>query len=195
PAEPRLYGSSCVAAKRLGKAESCVSVSTPRSTRNASASSSVSSLRSAVRRQSWSRFWRKSATELMRASEAMAARVSPLGAWREWYTSRGQIGSHERGVLMKQLLTRAIVVAALAISSLVASQSVGYASGPTVSGGGVVYGDLGMKSQLGFTASSSGGQFLCVMAGRSGGFPFGPWSDIQQMHVQGNVTPGSLSIA
>ena len=96
---------------------------------------------------------------------------------------------------MKQLLTRAIVVAALAISSLVASQSVGYASGPTVSGGGVVDGDLGTTSQLGFTASSSGGQFLCVMAGRSGGFPFGPWSDIQQMHVQGNVTPGSLSIA
>jgi hypothetical protein len=32
------------------------------------------------------------------------------------------------------------------------------------------------------------------MAGRSGGFPFGPWESIQQMHVQGRVTPGSLSI-
>jgi hypothetical protein len=33
------------------------------------------------------------------------------------------------------------------------------------------------------------------MAGRSGGFPFGPWQNIQQMHVQGRVTPGSLSIS
>jgi hypothetical protein len=124
----------------------------------------------------------------------MAARVSPLDAWREWYTSGGQIGSHERGVLMKQLLTRAIVVAALAISSLVASQSVGYASGPTVSGGGVVDGDLGTTSQLGFTASSSGGQFLCVMAGRSGGFPFGPWASVSQMQVKGPVSgPVTLS--
>jgi hypothetical protein len=32
------------------------------------------------------------------------------------------------------------------------------------------------------------------MAGRSGGFPFGPWQNIQQMHVQGRVTPGSLSV-
>ena len=68
-------------------------------------------------------------------------------------------------------------------------------SGPAVRGGGVVDGPLGTTSQLGFTATSSGGAFLCVMAGRSGGFPFGPWQDIQQMHVQGRVTPGSLSIA
>jgi hypothetical protein len=67
-------------------------------------------------------------------------------------------------------------------------------SGPAVRGGGVVDGPLGMTSQLGFTATSSGGSFLCVMAGRSGGFPFGPWASIQQMHVQGQVTPGSLSI-
>jgi len=66
--------------------------------------------------------------------------------------------------------------------------------GPAVRGGGVVDGPLGTTSQLGFTATSSGGSFLCVMAGRSGGFPFGPWQDIQQMHVQGTVTPGSLSI-
>jgi hypothetical protein len=33
------------------------------------------------------------------------------------------------------------------------------------------------------------------MAGRSGGFPFGPWQNVQQMHVQGRVTPGSLSIS
>jgi hypothetical protein len=67
-------------------------------------------------------------------------------------------------------------------------------SGPAVRGGGVVDGPPGMTSQLGFTATSSGGSFLCVMAGRSGGFPFGPWENIQQMHVQGRVTPGSLSI-
>jgi hypothetical protein len=68
-------------------------------------------------------------------------------------------------------------------------------SGPAVRGGGVVEGALGTTSQLGFTATSSGGSFLCVMAGRSGGFPFGPWQNIQQMHVQGRVTPGSLTIA
>jgi len=67
-------------------------------------------------------------------------------------------------------------------------------SGPAVRGGGVVDGPLGVTSQLGFTATSSGGSFLCVMAGRSGGFPFGPWQSIQQMQVQGRVTPGSLSI-
>jgi hypothetical protein len=33
------------------------------------------------------------------------------------------------------------------------------------------------------------------MAGRSGGFPFGPWQSIQQMDVEGRVTPGSLSIS
>ena len=56
-------------------------------------------------------------------------------------------------------------------------------------------GPLGSTSQLGFTATSAGGSFLCVMAGRSGGFPFGPWDNIQQMHVQGRVTPGTLSIS
>jgi hypothetical protein len=72
--------------------------------------------------------------------------------------------------------------------------SVAASSGPAVRGGGVVDGPLGSTSQLGFTATSSGGSFLCVMAGRSGGFPFGPWENIQQMHVQGRVTPGSLSV-
>jgi hypothetical protein len=72
--------------------------------------------------------------------------------------------------------------------------SVEASSGPAVRGGGVVDGPPGMTSQLGFTATSSGGSFLCVMAGRSGGFPFGPWQSIQQMQVQGRVTPGSLSI-
>ena len=67
-------------------------------------------------------------------------------------------------------------------------------SGPAVRGGGVVGGPLGTTSQLGFTATDSGGSFLCVMAGRSGGFPFDPWESIQQMQVQGRVTPGSLSI-
>jgi hypothetical protein len=96
---------------------------------------------------------------------------------------------------MKQLGIRAVIVAAMAISTLLASQSVAYASSPSVSGGGVVGGALGTTSQLGFNASSSGGHFLCVMAGRSGGFPFGPWASIQQMHVEGNVKAGSLSIA
>jgi hypothetical protein len=67
-------------------------------------------------------------------------------------------------------------------------------AGPAIRGGGVVDGAAGITSQLGFTATDSGGSFLCVMAGRSGGFPFGPWENIQQMHVQGRVTPGSLSI-
>src|SRR5439155_22818621 len=67
--------------------------------------------------------------------------------------------------------------------------------GSAVRGGGIVAGPLGTTSQLGFTATSSGGSFLCVMAGRSGGFPFGPWQSVQQMHVQGRVTPGSLSIS
>jgi hypothetical protein len=64
-----------------------------------------------------------------------------------------------------------------------------------VSGGGIVDGVLGTTSQLGFTASSAGGSFLCVMAGRSGGFPFGPWQSISQMRVEGRVTPGSLVLS
>ncbi len=84
----------------------------------------------------------------------------------------------------------------LVSATLVAlAPSVAASSGPAVRGGGVVGGLPGVTSQLGFTATSSGGSFLCVMAGRSGGFPFGPWDNIQQMHVQGRVTPGSLSIS
>ena len=83
----------------------------------------------------------------------------------------------------------------LVCAALVAlAPSAAASSGPAVRGGGIVDGPPGMTSQLGFTATSSGGSFLCVMAGRSGGFPFGPWESIQQMHVQGRVTPGSLSI-
>src|SRR5439155_19613416 len=100
-----------------------------------------------------------------------------------------------RGVFMKQMGTRVVIAAALAITALLASQSVAYASGPSVSGGGIVDGALGTTSQLGFTASSSGGEFLCVMAGRSGGFPFGPWASVQQMRVLGTVRAGPLSIA
>jgi hypothetical protein len=77
---------------------------------------------------------------------------------------------------------------------IVLAPSVAASSGPAVRGGGVVDGPPGMTSQLGFTATSSGGSFLCVMAGRSGGFPFDRWQSIQQMQVQGRVTPGSLSI-
>src|SRR6266566_10135730 len=93
-----------------------------------------------------------------------------------------------RGVFMKQMGARVVIAAAFAITVLLASQSVAYASGPSVSGGGVVDGALGTTSQLGFTASSSGGEFLCVMAGRSGGFPFGPWASVSQMQVKGSVS-------
>ena len=89
---------------------------------------------------------------------------------------------------MKQLGFRVTIVAALAISALLGTQSVAYAAGPRVSGGGIVDGPLGTTSQLGFTASSSGGQFLCVMAGRSGGFLFGPWASVSQMQVKGSVS-------
>ena len=68
------------------------------------------------------------------------------------------------------------------------------ASGVTAVGGGVVDGPLGLTSQLGFGATSTGGSFQCVMTGRSGGFPFGPWSQVLQMEVHGDVTPGSLTI-
>jgi hypothetical protein len=67
-------------------------------------------------------------------------------------------------------------------------------SDASVVGGGVVDGPLGLTSQLGIGATSAGGSFQCVMAGRSGGFPFGPWSQVLQMEVHGDVTPGSLTI-
>jgi hypothetical protein len=89
-----------------------------------------------------------------------------------------------------RLLAPLLVSAAL----IALAPSAAASSGPAVRGGGVVDGLLGTTSQLGFTANNSGGSFLCVMAGRSGGFPFGPWQTIQQMQVQGRVTPGSLSI-
>lgn len=84
----------------------------------------------------------------------------------------------------------------LVLAALIALPAPTVASaGLAVRGGGVVDGPLGTTSQLAFTATSSGGSFLCVMAGRSGGFPFGPWQNVQQMLVQGRVTPGSLSIS
>ena len=83
---------------------------------------------------------------------------------------------------------------ALAALFLTAAAPVAAAPAPAVRGGGVVDGPLGVTSQLGFTASTNGGSFLCVMAGRSGGFPFGPWDAISQMQVQGRVTPGTLEI-
>lgn len=86
----------------------------------------------------------------------------------------------------------AVLVVSAALIGIV--PSVAASSGSAVRGGGVVDGLPGVTSQLGFTATSSGGSFLCVMAGRSGGFPFGPWTNIQQMHVQGVVTPGTLVI-
>jgi hypothetical protein len=86
----------------------------------------------------------------------------------------------------------AFVLASVMLATL--ASPIVAASGAAVRGGGVVDGARGTTSQLGFTATSSGGSFLCVMAGRSGGFPFGPWQSIQQMHVQGRVTPGSLQV-
>ena len=84
----------------------------------------------------------------------------------------------------------ALAAMLLAATSVIATP----APAPAVRGGGVVDGPLGVTSQLGFTASSTGGSFLCVMAGRSGGFPFGTWDVILQMQVQGRVTPGTLAI-
>ena len=72
--------------------------------------------------------------------------------------------------------------------------AVGSASHWSVVGGGVVNGPLGLTSQLGFGATTLGGSFQCVMAGRSGGFPFGPWSQVLQMEVHGDVRPGSLTL-
>ena len=72
--------------------------------------------------------------------------------------------------------------------------AVGRASDVSAVGGGIVDGPLGLTSTLGFGATSTGGSFQCVMAGRSGGFPFGPWSQVLQMDVHGDVTPGSLTI-
>ncbi|HEX7173138.1 MAG TPA: hypothetical protein VF365_11080 [Candidatus Limnocylindria bacterium] len=83
---------------------------------------------------------------------------------------------------------------ALATLLLTATVPVDAAPAPAVRGGGVVAGDLGVTSQLGFTASTTGGSLLCVMAGRSGGFPFDQWDEILQMQVQGRVTPGTLEI-
>jgi hypothetical protein len=90
---------------------------------------------------------------------------------------------------------RRIAPLLLATSLMTLAPSVAASTGPAVRGGGVVDGPLGTTSQLAFTATSSGGSFLCVMAGRSGGFPFGPWANVQQMLVQGRVTPGSLSVS
>jgi hypothetical protein len=85
---------------------------------------------------------------------------------------------------------------ALALLTMLAAVSPTLAvPAPAVRGGGVVGGELGVTSQLAFTASIDGGSFLCVMAGRSGGFPFEPWDEVLQMQVQGRVTPGSLEIA
>ena len=89
---------------------------------------------------------------------------------------------------MKQVCLRFLMGVGFVIGTILASQTSAYASDPRVSGGGIVDGDLGTTSQLGFTASSSGGEFLCVMAGRSGGFPFGPWASVAQMQVKGSVS-------
>jgi hypothetical protein len=82
----------------------------------------------------------------------------------------------------------------LAVFVMLGLPAAAVASGPSVVGGGVVDGPLGLTSQLGFGANSEGGSFQCVMAGRSRGFPFGPWSEVLQMEVHGDVTPGSLTI-
>ena len=97
--------------------------------------------------------------------------------------------------MMKPRPGRLAVAVPLALAAmLLAATSVIATPAPAVRGGGVVDGPLGVTSQLGFTASSTGGSFLCVMAGRSGGFPFDSWDVILQMQVQGRVTPGTLAI-
>ena len=96
--------------------------------------------------------------------------------------------------MAKARILRALGPFLLAAALVALAPSTVASSGPAVRGGGVVDGPRGLTSQLGFTATSSGGSFLCVMAGRSGKFLFGPWQNIQQMHVQGRVTPGSVSI-
>ena len=93
--------------------------------------------------------------------------------------------------IRRRILAVPIALAALFLTAVVPAAA---APAPAVRGGGVVDGPLGGTSQLGFTASTNGGSFLCVMAGRSGGFPFGPWDEIRQMQVQGRVSPGTLEI-
>ena len=95
---------------------------------------------------------------------------------------------------MQPRLNRKFAMLVFATAMISLTPSAAASPIPAVRGGGVVDGPLGTTSQLAFTATSAGGSFLCVMAGRSGGFPFGPWESIQQMQVQGRVTPGSLSI-
>ncbi len=92
--------------------------------------------------------------------------------------------------LRQKTATLVSVVGLLMLGTLAA----GRASDASAVGGGVVDGPLGLTSQLGFGATSAGGSFQCVMAGRSGGFPFGAWSQVLQMEVHGDVTPGSLTI-
>lgn len=88
---------------------------------------------------------------------------------------------------------RVLLASVLVIVALLLGQSVALGgSGPSVRGGGVVGGPLGITSQLGFTATSAGGSLLCVMAGRSGGFAFPGWASVSQMEVQGRVTSGTL---
>lgn len=96
---------------------------------------------------------------------------------------------------MRRPDVRAALAALVVCAALIANQSLAFASGgPRVSGGGTVDDSLGAASQLGLTASMSGGSFLCLMAGQSGGFPFGPWASVSQMEVKGDVTAGSLTI-
>lgn len=90
-----------------------------------------------------------------------------------------------------RLKTAAVVSVGLLMLGM---HTVGRASDASAVGGGIVDGPLGLTSQLGFGATSVGGSFQCVMAGRSRGFPFGPWSEVLQMEVHGDVTPGSLTI-
>lgn len=89
---------------------------------------------------------------------------------------------------------RALIAVMLGATLIGSAASTALATGPSVRGGGVLGGSPGATSQVAFTATELGGSFLCVMAGRSGGFPFPPWQSVQQMLVQGRVTPGSLKI-
>src|SRR2546426_2408781 len=67
---------------------------------------------------------------------------------------------------------RTLLITSCTVAILLAAQVSALASaGPSVNGGGVVGGPLGVTSQLGMHASASGGEFLLLMAGRSRGVP------------------------
>src|SRR2546427_11391488 len=90
---------------------------------------------------------------------------------------------------------RTLLITSCTVAILLAAQVSALASaGPSVNGGGVVGGPLGVTSQLGMHASASGGEFLCIMAGRSRGVPFCLLAHRSQKPVPGAGPPGPLAV-